>query len=316
MLIGIDVSSAQPGVDWAAVAASGRQFAWTKATEGTGYTSPEFAKQWAGIKAAGLARGAYHFARPDLANGSAAEADYFLLKVGDLESGDLLALDLEIGSGPLANWAITFLDRVTAGAGFRPMLYAAPAFLQATGCTNNPLLGAYGLWLADWTPLPPSPPPGWSFLAIWQHTNQAQVPGVAGPCDEDFFNGDLPQLLRYGKGGVVDPLLAQHARDWRVLRVENGQDPDDWGAFRAHEAAIGAPDPGAVPVPGWPAGFGGPAPNANNPNLSAQARLWRQVRRNNGQDPDDWAAFEHYEIAIGAPDPGPIPVVGWPAAYG
>src|SRR5215472_886920 len=61
---GPDVSSYQPNVDWSAVAASGCRFAFAKATEGVGYVNPYFAQDWTGIAAAGMVRGAYHFARP------------------------------------------------------------------------------------------------------------------------------------------------------------------------------------------------------------------------------------------------------------
>jgi hypothetical protein len=42
----------------------------------------------------------------------------------------------------------------------------------------------------------------------------------------------------------------------------------------------------------------------DNPNLSQQAAEWRQARRQNGEDPDDWNAFREHVQAIGAPDPG------------
>ena len=43
---------------------------------------------------------------------------------------------------------------------------------------------------------------------------------------------------------------------------------------------------------------------AENPNIRQQAAEWRQARRDNGEDPDDWQAFREHVIAIGAPDPG------------
>src|SRR5215217_9484458 len=63
---GPDVSRWQHGspLTWAAVKASGHSFAFVKATEGSGYTNPYFASDWAGTRNVGLMRGAYHFARP------------------------------------------------------------------------------------------------------------------------------------------------------------------------------------------------------------------------------------------------------------
>jgi GH25 family lysozyme M1 (1,4-beta-N-acetylmuramidase) len=62
-------------------------------------------------------------------------------------------------------------------------------------------LGNYGLWLADWQDTLPSAPSPWSFVAIWQNTDSASVPGVSGNCDGDFFNGTRDRLVLYGKRG-------------------------------------------------------------------------------------------------------------------
>ena len=59
---------------------SGQIFAWAKSDEGTYYDDPYFDMNMTNAKAAGVLIGAYHFARPDLADGLAgadAEASYF-----------------------------------------------------------------------------------------------------------------------------------------------------------------------------------------------------------------------------------------------
>jgi GH25 family lysozyme M1 (1,4-beta-N-acetylmuramidase) len=53
-LPGIDVSSYQGSVNWAAVAQSGQVFAITKATEGTTYTDEYLAANFAGMAANGM----------------------------------------------------------------------------------------------------------------------------------------------------------------------------------------------------------------------------------------------------------------------
>jgi uncharacterized protein YjbJ (UPF0337 family) len=42
-----------------------------------------------------------------------------------------------------------------------------------------------------------------------------------------------------------NPNARQQNDEWRKERAARGQDPDDAEAFRQHEQAIGAPDPGA-----------------------------------------------------------------------
>jgi len=44
-----------------------------------------------------------------------------------------------------------------------------------------------------------------------------------------------------------NPNIRVQYDEWRALRAQNNEDPLDWGAFRGHAMAIGAPDPGARP---------------------------------------------------------------------
>jgi GH25 family lysozyme M1 (1,4-beta-N-acetylmuramidase)/LysM repeat protein len=198
LLPGIDVSDWQGEINWDAVAQAGYEFAIAKATEGTGFVAHSFARNWAGIKGVGMVRGAYHFARPD-SNAPSAEADFFVEQVGELEAGDLLALDLEAGSGHLAGWALEWLNRVTELVGFGPLLYSSPGFLDGHGCTGNAELAEYGLWLASWRAMLPAPPSAWPFIGFWQHTDKAGIPGIQGACDGNFFNGPRDRLVLYGK---------------------------------------------------------------------------------------------------------------------
>jgi lysozyme len=196
-LWGLDVSSYQgSSIDWGAVELSGKQFAFTKATESTNYINPTFATNWAGIRGAGMTRGAYHYAQPDQ-NSPQAEVEYFLACVGNLEEGDLLALDLEAGSGNLHDWASTWLEYCTQQVGFKPLLYSGAWFLGPHGLTG-PVLSQYGLWLAAYQTHPPDPPAGWSKLTIWQYSDTLMIPGVAGGCDGDVFFGNYQDLAAYG----------------------------------------------------------------------------------------------------------------------
>lgn len=41
--------------------------------------------------------------------------------------------------------------------------------------------------------------------------------------------------------------IYQQIREWQQARRQNGENPCDWSAFRAHLRGIGAPDPGPTP---------------------------------------------------------------------
>lgn len=210
-LLGIDISSLQPNTDWQQVAQT-HQFAFIKATEGSGYPNPQFGRDWAGARAAGVIRGCYHFARPDLGNTAQAEADYFLSVVGPLSPGDLLALDLEVGDGDLSGWALAWLQRVEQRTGYKPFLYSYPNFISTRGLGTS-ALAAYPLWYAsyqaNWPPLPGR----WSSVTLWQHSDNVTVAGVAGIVDESYSTLTADQLRALGKpapvavqGATVDAL--------------------------------------------------------------------------------------------------------------
>lgn len=207
-ILGIDVSNWQAEVDWGAVAASGVQFAIVKASEGTTFLDGYLARNWHGIPAAGLARGAYHFAQPNQ-NQPEAEAAWFLSCVqgaGGLADGDVLVLDLEAGTGNLVDWTQRWLAAVTAAVGFRPLLYSGMWFMEPHGLVGDPQLAEHGLWLAAYGSVPPAPPPLWPVLALWQFSCTGRVPGVDGDCDCNVFNGAIEQFRLYGKpGAVVEP---------------------------------------------------------------------------------------------------------------
>lgn len=48
-----------------------------------------------------------------------------------------------------------------------------------------------------------------------------------------------------------------------------------------------------------------------NPNIIMQSADWHGLRRDRGEDPNDYQAFRQHIIALGAPDPGDTPPDGW-----
>jgi len=214
---GIDVASWQGQPDWRQVAASGVQFAITKATEGVGYLNPTFARNWLEIRSAGIKRGAYHFAELG-ANTPEAEADYFLAnvsRVGGLAAGDMLALDLEDKDGSLkrandvGGWALAWLRYVERQTGVVPLLYTGAHVVSEHGLTD-PAFARYPLWLAAYRETPPPVPPPWARIALWQHTDKGSVPGIVGNVDLNRFLGTAEQLAALGKpGAVAQPAYAR-----------------------------------------------------------------------------------------------------------
>ena len=193
-LMGIDVSHFQGRVDWAAVRAAGCSFAFAKATEGAGVTDPFFAANWAGMKEAGLLRGAYHFFRAG--EPAAAQAAHFLSAV-PFEAGDLPpVLDIELNDGvtgpPLVGGVQTWLDAVEPAAGSTPVIYTNTPFWDAHFTDG---FAQYPLWIAHYGPAPSPLPRGWAAWTFWQYSQSLRVGGVSGPADHDYFNGP-PEALQ------------------------------------------------------------------------------------------------------------------------
>ncbi len=185
---GIDVSHYQGQVDWTQVKAAGTFFAFAKATQGTSEVDPEFANNWAGIRAAGLVRGAYHFMDPK--EDAATQAQHFLATV-QLEPGDLPpVLDVEITEGMavegLDEAVRTWLEAVQAATGVQPIIYSDESFL---GTELAKGFGAYPLWVAAYSPSPPPPPAGWTAWTFWQYSQSGKVSGVDGDVDRDRYQG-------------------------------------------------------------------------------------------------------------------------------
>ncbi len=195
-------------INWGQVAASGQSFAFIKATEGPAsasgspYTNPWFASDWSASGAAGLFRGAYHFARPALPLTTAAQqANQFVSVAGTAGGSRDLApvLDLEVTGGlapsDLVAWTATWLSTVRSLTGRVPMVYTSPNFWNtALGGTTS--LSAYRLWEADWTTAS-SPPamPGWGTnWKFWQYTDAGTIPGISGGVDVSRFNGTRVSL--------------------------------------------------------------------------------------------------------------------------
>lgn len=180
----IDVSTYQGEISWSSVKSAGVQLAIIKATEGIGFVDPRFSENWAGAKAAGIARAAYHFAHPDAGNDPIAEAQYFLSVVqgAGLDPADLLAEDYEVPGGGAA-WSLAFLSHVEMATNRTGIFYSNYSGISRV---QDPRMAAFLLWLAypgDGVNPPPVPAP-WTSIALWQYA-VGTVPGIAAGVDED-----------------------------------------------------------------------------------------------------------------------------------
>lgn len=197
---GIDVSRYQQKIDWAAVAQSGTQFCFIKATEGARDVDPMFKSHWNDVAKAGLIRGAYHFFRPQIP--VSAQVELFARTLGQYQPGDLSpACDFEGTAGwsemPAQNrtvLALSMLEAVEKRFGVTPIVYTSPWFAGQI-ISNAPALGRFPIWIAQYTlAQAPNVPKPWNSWTFWQYTQNGKVPGISGFVDLNRFQGTLDEL--------------------------------------------------------------------------------------------------------------------------
>ncbi|MDJ0366757.1 GH25 family lysozyme [Hymenobacter sp. H14-R3] len=188
---GIDVSAYQGRIDWPRVAQQGVRFAFIKASEGGAMRDARFRRNWRAARAAGILSGAYHYFQPNRDGGQ--QAALFIATV-PLRPGDLPpVLDVEAPKfhdvAEMRREIRQWLTAVEAHYKVRPILYSNYAFYRhyLAGHFDD-----YPLWLAHYEVAHPAlPAERW---IIWQHSDEAYVPGIRGTVDFNVFQGSYAAL--------------------------------------------------------------------------------------------------------------------------
>lgn len=192
---GIDVSHHQDLIDWREVKGAGIAFAYLKATEGSDWADPEFARNWRGAAEAGLLRGAYHFY--NFCKTGAEQAEHFIRTVPADPGALPPTVDLERSEScprmprvsELRYQLAIFLAKVRKAYGKRPILYATrevyESYLEGWSDPDR-------LWMTSASGSPRFPD-GVQWL-IWQHSDRGRVDGVPWRVDMNVFNGGREQL--------------------------------------------------------------------------------------------------------------------------
>jgi len=188
MLAGCDVSSwnGEPGqwrneagaIDWAAVKITELQ------VDGSRYTDPVAAADWAALRTAGKGRVAYFFAHP---GSSASDTVTFFLSVLaeiGLDDTDAVAMDLETTDGrnaaQVSVWARLALRQLQTAAHRSPLVYTYLDFAAQGNCAG---LDPWPLWISDPDSAAGHPrvPAPWKTWAAHQNS-------ITPPLDRDVAN--------------------------------------------------------------------------------------------------------------------------------
>ncbi|MBC7273996.1 MAG: lysozyme [Streptomyces sp.] len=205
---GIDVSHWQGAINWTSVRNAGIQFAWIKATEGTSYKDDRFNTNYTNAYYAGVIRGAYHFARPNISSG-AVQANYFASNGGawsrdnltlpgvlDIEHNPYGAMCYGLSTTQMRSWINDFYNTYKSRTSRDVVIYTTASWWNT--CTGNwtGMSGKSPLWVAHWTSASsPTIPSGFPTWTVWQYTSTGSVSGVSGNVDRNKFNGSRDRLL-------------------------------------------------------------------------------------------------------------------------
>ncbi|GAA1724172.1 GH25 family lysozyme [Isoptericola hypogeus] len=195
---GVDVSAYQGEIDWPVLAGQDVDFAFIKATEGSGHVDERFEASWAAARETDLVVGAYHFlsfespgadqAANVVANVPAdagtlppvVDVEYY----GDFASAPPSVDELRAILDPL-------LDALEAH-------YGAPPILYTTQQVRETYLGddydRYPLWIRSVATSPDLPRRDWEF---WQYSDRDVLDGYSGEeehIDMNVFDGTLDDL--------------------------------------------------------------------------------------------------------------------------
>ncbi len=216
--LGIDVSHWQgTAINWTSVKNGGISFAWTKATEGTGYTDDTFLINEANAKAAGVPIGAYHYARYDGNTGTAgatAEANWYWSVAKNYIKGggaylvpmlDVEASNAGYTAAQLSAWVNQWCTTVVSNAAFvgvtvKPVIYLSACHANWVDSST----AQWHAWIANYNGQDPQTGTPWSACSgnnvwgtweLWQYTSTGSVPGTSGNTDHDVYNGSTASFL-------------------------------------------------------------------------------------------------------------------------
>lgn len=203
---GLDVSHHQGAIDWHRVRASGRSFAFIKASEGADFRDTRFADNWQRAREAGIFAGAYHFFT--FCSPGDAQAENFL-SVAPPGAGTLpLSIDIEF-TGNCTSWESVqgiqrelrvFVERVESESGRPLLLYTTEDVAREL---IPPALYAHPYWIRSlWGE--PGTELRWLF---WQHSATGEVPGIRGAVDLNVFAGSASEWRAFvsGSGALTAP---------------------------------------------------------------------------------------------------------------
>ncbi|GLY55357.1 GH25 family lysozyme [Lentzea sp. NBRC 102530] len=202
-VFGVDVSNHQPTFDFAAAKRNGFEFAFLKATEGSGFKDAYFARHLREARANGMLVAAYHYQRTNPVADQVAN-------IKSMVSTDVpIIIDVEHGSAGV-DITRALVDALRRAGYTVPLTYLPRWYWTSIGSPS--LAGLPALW-ASWYPdyqirskeagISLVPPNAWSNYG---GLNVAMMQFTSSPYDQNFFRGTRQELAELLGGNGVDDM--------------------------------------------------------------------------------------------------------------
>lgn len=198
---GVDVSHYQGTIDWPVLAAQNLDFAFIKATEGSGHIDECFQENWQAARETDLLIGAYHFFSFDSAGKT--QAQFYIDTVGNLEGKLAPAVDVEFygdksGDPPPKEEVVKELRELLSAweeqYQVKPVIYTT---YQAYHRYIKDEFTDYPLWIRNVYYEPLLTANTWTF---WQYSDTAVLEGYQGAescIDRNVFRGTKEELREF-----------------------------------------------------------------------------------------------------------------------
>lgn len=245
---GIDISNWQKGIDLAAVPCD---FVIAKATQGTGYTSPDCVRQVEQAMSLGKKVGVYHYIG---GQGAVSEMDFFIDSIKNWVGKVMIVLDWEQGENRA--WGnLGYLEqcivRVKERTSIPPVVYASASVFPWDLCRKHNC-GAWVAQYADNNPTGYQDAPwneGKYGCTMRQYSSHGRLPGYGGNLDLNKFYGDPAAWDKYANpNGAAQPQPAPQpqpdpqptAPQGSTLELADRLMRDEFGSGDARKQALGS----------------------------------------------------------------------------
>lgn len=253
-VLGMDVSSYQPSINWQTQYNRGARFSYNKVSEGTSYLNPYRNAQNTGARNVGMYAGGYHFALPSVSSG-AEQARYFVNNGGGWRNdGKTLPGLLDVEYNPyrslgnqcynmsqtqMRTWIRDFINTYKSMTGVSPTIYTNTNWWNA--CVGNTTeFSSSALHIANYSSSRGALPSGWSDHTIWQYSDAGIFPG-----DSNQFNGNAAQLKNFAATGNKDSQVTTRTSPYALVGAIGAKYYAD-----GSEAKYGTPLGNEFAVPG------------------------------------------------------------------